>query len=82
MLTLGKGSPWSDDTKVTGDFLKPLFREFFQGLGIPNLFQKTDYHVLASLVPPQDIDAEITAALDGIVAVSSRAEPADAEQRR
>jgi hypothetical protein len=80
MQTLGKGSPWSDDAKVTDDFLNPLFRDFFQGLGIPNLFQKTDYHVLASLVPRQDIDAEITAALDRIVAVSSRAQPADAEQ--
>ena len=75
MRTLGKGSPWSDDTKVTDDFLSPLFREFFQGLAIPNLFQKTDYHILAGLVPRHEIHPEIIAALDEIAAVSRRANP-------
>jgi hypothetical protein len=74
MQTLGKGSPWSHDTKVTDDFLNPLFSEFFKGLGIPNLFQKTDYHVLASLVRPEDIDAEVVTVLDKIAEVSSQAE--------
>ncbi len=75
MQTLGKGSPWSADTKVTDDFLNPLFSEFFKGLGIPNLFQKTDYHVLASLVRPEDLDAEVATALDKIVDVCSQAKP-------
>jgi hypothetical protein len=74
MQTLRKGSPWSHDTKVTDDFLNPLFSEFFKGLGIPNLFQKTDYHVLASLVRPEDIDAEVVTVLDKIAEVSSQAE--------
>jgi predicted ATPase len=75
MQTLGKGSPWSADTKVTDDFLNPLFSEFFKGLGIPNLFQKTDYHVLASLVRPENIDAEVASALDRIADVCSQAKP-------
>jgi len=73
MQTLGKGSPWSADTKVTDDFLAPLFSEFFTGLGIPNLFQKTDYHLLASLVRPEEIDVEVVAALDKIADVASQA---------
>jgi hypothetical protein len=30
METLGKGSPWSPDTKVSDDFLDPLFAAFFR----------------------------------------------------
>ncbi|MBN1908579.1 MAG: AAA family ATPase [Pirellulales bacterium] len=73
MRKLDKGSPWSNDTKVTDDFLNPLFKAFFERLGLPNLFQKTDYHVLASLVAPEDVDEEVIAALDRIHEVSSRA---------
>jgi hypothetical protein len=82
MQTLGKGSPWSNDTKVTDDFLNPLFTEFFKGLGLPNLFQKTDYHVLASLVMPEDIDAEVTAVLDRIADVCRQAAPSEAVERK
>ncbi len=32
MTTLGKGSPWSPDTKATDDFLDPLFANFFRRL--------------------------------------------------
>ncbi|HUT89850.1 MAG TPA: hypothetical protein VMY37_10155 [Thermoguttaceae bacterium] len=77
MQVLGKGSPWSNDTKVTDDFLNPLFREFFKTLGIPNLFQKTDYHVLASLVPREDIDQEISTVLDEVAKVAGRAKPSE-----
>jgi hypothetical protein len=77
MQVLGKGSPWSNDTKVTDDFLNPLFREFFKSLGIPNLFQKTDYHVLASLVPREAIDQEISTVLDRLIELSGRAKPSE-----
>jgi len=82
MRVLGKGSPWSNDTKVTDDFLNPLFREFFESLAIPNLFQKSDYHVLASLVPRDSIDLEVSNVLDELTNVSNSAKPSkDVEQR-
>lgn len=73
METLGKGSPWSPDTKVSDDFLAPLFGKFFAKLGLPNLMQKTDYHVLAKFVPKERLSPDVIEMLDGIVQVKSRA---------
>ncbi|HEY2292168.1 MAG TPA: AAA family ATPase [Thermoanaerobaculia bacterium] len=75
MMTLGKGSPWSPDTKVSDDFLDPLFDNFFRGLDLPNLMRKTDYHALAPFAPRQLIDPEVVEVLDRIVAVCERARP-------
>ena len=75
LRTLGKGNPWSPDTKVTDDFLDPLFRKYFQRLNLPNLLSKSDYHVLARLVPSGSIDPEVTKKLDAIVSVARRAKP-------
>ena len=75
MQTLGKGSPWSPDTKVSDDFLDPLFENFFRSLDLPNLMRKTDYHTLARYVPPQLIDPEVGDVLDQILAVCERATP-------
>jgi ABC-type branched-subunit amino acid transport system ATPase component len=76
MTTLGKGSPWSPDTKVSDDFLDPLFENFFRSLDLPNLMRKTDYHTLARFVPPELIDPEVAEVLDRIVAICERAKPA------
>jgi hypothetical protein len=76
MMTLGKGSPWSTDTKVSDDFLDPLFENFFRSLNLPNLMRKTDYHTLARFVPPELIDPEVAGVLDRIVAVCKSARPA------
>jgi ABC-type lipoprotein export system ATPase subunit len=76
MQTLGKGSPWSPDTKVSDDFLDPLFENFFRSLDLPNLMRKTDYHTLAPFVPRELIDAEVGEVLDHIVAACERAKPA------
>ncbi len=76
MEKLDRGSPWSGDSKVTDDFLNPLFRTFFKELDLPNLLQKTDYHVLASYVNREEIDAEVVAVLDKVLEVSKRAKPA------
>jgi len=76
METLGKGSPWSPDTKVTDDFLDPLFAALFKKLELPNLLQKTDYHVLADYLDPDNIDQEVVAVLDEIINVAGRARPA------
>ena len=75
MTTLGKGSPWSADTKVSDDFLDPVFASFFKRLNLPNLLRKTDYHVLAQHLRAEDLDPEISAVLDAFEAVALRAKP-------
>lgn len=73
METLGKGSPWSPDTKVSDDFLDPLFENFYKRLSLPNLMRKTDYHTLARHVPRELVDPEVGQVLDRILAVCRRA---------
>ena len=75
MQTLGKGTPWSPDTKVTDDFLDPLFRKFFEKLSLPNLLQKTDYHVLAYYLDKEHIHPEVVDVLQKIANVAQRARP-------
>jgi hypothetical protein len=74
MVKLRKGSPWSPETKVSDDFLDPLFDDFFQALKLPNLMRKTDYHILAGYVPPGLIDSEVGQVLDGILEVCRSAQ--------
>lgn len=76
MQTLGKGSPWDADTKVSEDFLEPLFTTFYKRLNLPNLMSKSDYHVLARHLGKDQIDPEIVEVLDEIVSVVKRARPA------
>jgi AAA domain, putative AbiEii toxin, Type IV TA system/AAA ATPase domain len=76
MQTLGKGSPWEPGTKVTDDFLDPLFENFYRRVGLPNLMRKTDYHRLAHFVPADQIDPEVAQVLDSVLAVSRGASPA------
>ena len=73
--TLGKGSPWSPDTKVSDDFLDPLFESFFKKLELENLMRKTNYHTLVQYVPPEQIDPEVSEVLDGIVKIAKQAKP-------
>ena len=75
LMTLRNLDPWSPDIKVTDEFLNPLFRTYFAKLGLPNLLLKSDYHVLASLVRKEEIDAEIVEKLDAIANVAARARP-------
>jgi len=67
--------PWSADIKASDDFLKHVFKKFYESLGLPNLMTKTDYHALAAFVPADRIDAEIREALDAIVATARAAKP-------
>jgi hypothetical protein len=75
LRTLGKPDPWSPDIKATDDFLDPLFKRFFQILGLPLTLRKSDYHVLASLLPRDQIDPEVIEKLDAIVTVAKSAKP-------
>lgn len=74
LKTLDK-DPWSADIKASDDFLSPLFRQFYESLGLPNLMRKTDYHALAAFVPADRMDPEIREALDAIVATARAAKP-------
>jgi len=73
MRTLNQPSPWSDDAKVSDDFLGPLFDAFFSEVGLSNLMRKSDYHQLARYLKPDEIDAEVTTVLDEIVEVAKQA---------
>ncbi|MGH9899593.1 MAG: AAA family ATPase [Pyrinomonadaceae bacterium] len=75
LQTLNKPDPWLPDIKATDDFLDPLFKKFFQKLRLPLQLRKSEYHVLASLVPREALDGEITEKLDAIVAVAAKAKP-------
>ena len=75
LKTLGRADPWSADVKASDDFLDRLFAIYFEKLGLPNLMRKSDYHVLAGLVPAGRIDPEVTEKLDAIVAVAGQAKP-------
>lgn len=66
---------WWIDVKASNEFLDRLFAEFFKKLDLPNLMQKTNYHVLARNVPSNVIDPEVARVLDQIVAVAKRAKP-------
>ncbi len=73
--TIDKPSPWSDNIKVTDDFLDPLFKKYFQKLELPNLFRKKQYHELVRFMPKDRIDPEIVEKLDLIYEVSQSAKP-------
>jgi len=72
---LGKGSPWDHNTKVSDDFLAPLFEKYFEKLGLPNVMAKKNFHELARFVPKDRMDPEIKEKLDAIVAVANSARP-------
>ena len=80
LKTLGKGSPWDPNTKVSDEFLDPLFDSFFKTLGMPNLMHKTNYHTLARYVPEGQIEPEISTVLDAILGVAERATPVTDEE--
>jgi hypothetical protein len=73
METFGKGSPWDVNTKVSDDFLDPLFRSYFRRLGLYNVMAKKNFHELAYFVPEDKIDSEVKEKLDAIVQVANSA---------
>lgn len=70
-----KKAAWSADIRASDEFLEPLFDLYFGKLGLENLMRKSDYHALASLVPPDTIDPEVSEKLDAIVKVARDAKP-------
>ncbi len=61
--------------KASDDVLNPLFEAYYRQRGLPNLMNKSDYHVLARYIPPELIDPEVTEKLDAILAVAQQAKP-------
>lgn len=70
LRTLRQLSPWDPDTKVSDDFLTPLFAAYFEKLGLPNLMLKRSFYELAEHVPLEEIDPEVTEKLDAIAQVA------------
>ncbi|MEW6366083.1 MAG: hypothetical protein AB1714_15750 [Acidobacteriota bacterium] len=68
-----KSDRWWREVKASDDFFDRLFQAFYDKLGLPNLMRKTDYHVLARFMPPDEIDQEVTNVLDMILDVAKRA---------
>ena len=79
METFGKGSPWDVNTKVSDDFLDPLFRSYFRRLGLYNVMAKKNFHELAYFVPEDKIDPEVKEKLDALVKVANSAKPFENE---
>lgn len=75
METLGRGSPWNEDAKVSDDFLNPLFRVYFEKIKLPNPMAKKSFYELADHVPENEIDPEIRQKLDAIVKAAKAAKP-------
>ena len=73
---LGQTSPWDGNTKVSEDFLVPLFRSFHEKTGMVSQVSKSDYHFLVGHMEAADIDPEVVAVLDSIFEVASQANPA------
>jgi ABC-type taurine transport system ATPase subunit len=67
--------PWWINTKMSDDFLAPLFADFYKALGVGNQLLKTNYHILAEFVPEDQIDPEVTDKLDAIWATAQLATP-------
>lgn len=74
---IGDSSSWSPDTKVSTDFLEPLFEAFFKKLEVDNLMRKTNYHRLVHYIPTNRIDSEVSDVLERILAVAEQAKNAD-----
>lgn len=72
---LNQPLPFTDDIKITDDFLDRVFDRFFQKLGQPNLMRKTDYFTLVDLYPAEKLDSEIKSVLDKIEEIAKRAKP-------
>lgn len=67
--------PFSHSVKVSDTLLRPLFRLFFEKLGITNLMAKKNYHELASFLLPEEVAPEVAEKLDSIVATAKSAHP-------
>ncbi|MCS7298317.1 MAG: AAA family ATPase [Bacteroidia bacterium] len=71
---LGK-DPCSPDIKASEEFLLPLFRQFYDRLAMYNEMDKSNLHLLAQFLEPEEFHPNILEALDLIYEVSQKAQP-------
>ncbi len=71
LVRLGRPSPWSDECKVSDDFLVPLFEGYFRELREPNRMAKANLHRLVEFMPEEEIDPEVGEKLDAIARVAA-----------
>lgn len=71
--------PWGPDIKASEEFLDPVFKAFYQSLGLPDMMRKTDFHILAEFVSSDDIADEVIQVLGRIHAVAESARQPDIE---
>ena len=76
LQVLNQTSPWDADTKVSDDFLTPLFNSFYEKAGDAGRMPKSDYHFLVSYLKPEEIDPEVVNVLDRIAETASASRPA------
>ncbi|MDE2843761.1 MAG: AAA family ATPase [Chloroflexota bacterium] len=69
---LNQPSPWDDATKVSDDFLGPMFNAFYAKSGLAGHLQKSDYHFLVDHLETDEISPEVILVLDGIVEVANQ----------
>ena len=75
LLEIDDLNPWSPDVKATDQVLDRVFKLFFKKLALPLSLRKSEYHILASLVPKERLDGEVKEKLDAIVAVAKKSKP-------
>ena len=71
-----KPDPWGAEIKVTDEFLDPLFKLYYERLGIPQQTFKRDYHGLADVAPVAGLSSEVASVLNDLLSVASKAVPA------
>ena len=75
LLEIDELDPWSPDVKATDEVLDRVFKLFYKKLGLPLQLRKSEYRVLASLMPKEGLEGEIIEKLDAIVTVAKKAKP-------
>jgi ABC-type multidrug transport system ATPase subunit len=72
---LNKPGPFSGDSKASDEFLTPVFHSFFKKLGLPDLMQKSDFHILVRFLQPGEVDSEVVTTLNAVCSTAERARP-------
>jgi hypothetical protein len=75
LLEIDELDPWSAEVKASDQVLERVFRLFFRKRNLPLQLRKSEYHILAGLVPKERLDAEITEKLNAIATVAKQATP-------
>ncbi len=75
LKTLDKGTPWSDDFKVSDDFMEPLFRKYSEKLSIPLVLRKKEFYKLIKFLERDSIENEIKEKLGLIMKTAKKAKP-------